>query len=190
MPLTQALRHSFRHLGVLAAAALLVTAVCLKPVAVYAMGTDTPYPPTDDGDKKKSKKKSNVIEQQEQKLAQDKFLRGYRAARQLILSGNYQAGIAAMHELGHDEHADVANYIGYANRKLGNYDQSKYWYELALAADPNHVRTWSYYGMWQMEQGNRLKAEDDLAKVRLLCGSTGCEAYRQLKAVIDGKASY
>ena len=44
--------------------------------------------------------------------------------------------------------------------------------------------------MWQMEQGNRLKAEDDLAKVRLLCGSTGCEAYRQLKAVIDGKASY
>jgi hypothetical protein len=40
------------------------------------------------------------------------------------------------------------------------------------------VRTWSYYGMWQMEQGNRLKAEDDLKKVK------------QLKAVIDGTGSY
>ena len=95
------------------------------------------------------------------------FLRGYRAARELILAGTTRAGIAAMHALGHDEHPDVANYIGYANRKIGNYEQSKVWYEAALKADPNHIRTWSYYGMWQMEQGNRLKAEDDLQKVKL-----------------------
>ncbi len=88
----------------------------------------------------------------------------------MILAGDYKAGIAAMHALGHDEHPDVANYIGYANRKMGNYEQSKIWYEAALKADPNHVRTWSYYGMWHMEQGNRLKAEDYLAKVNALCG--------------------
>jgi tetratricopeptide (TPR) repeat protein len=194
---TQALRRFFCHLGTLAAAALLVTAVGLKPVAVYAMGDESPAPPVDDG-KKKDKKKGSVIEQQEQKLAQEKqqekqqekFLRDYRAARQLILSGNYQGGIAAMHALGHDEHPDVANYIGYANRKMGHYEQSKIWYEQALAADPNHVRTWSYYGMWQMEQGNRLKAEDFLSKVKLICGNASCEEYRQLKAVIDGRASY
>jgi hypothetical protein len=52
------------------------------------------------------------------------------------------------------------------------------------------VRTWSYYGMWQMEQGNRLKAEDYLQKVKLICGTTDCEEYRQLRAVIDGTASY
>jgi hypothetical protein len=61
---------------------------------------------------------------------------------------------------------------------------------ILAAADPNHVRTWSYYGMWQMEQGNRLKAEDNLAKVKLLCGSAGCKEYIEIKAVIDGKASY
>lgn len=177
-----------RHAGVLAAAALLVTAISIKPVTVFAMGTDNP-PPTDDG-KKKKKKDNNAIEQQEQRLAQEKFLREYRAARQLILDGNYEAGIAAMHALGHDEHPDVANYIGYANRKMGNYDQSKIWYEAALKADPNHVRTWSYYGMWQMEQGNRLKALEDLQKVQLICGDTTCEEYRQLKAVIDGTATY
>ena len=185
MTLTQALRT----IGIFAAAGLLVTALSLKPVALYAMGTDTPYPTTDD-DGKKKKKKNNMIEQQEQQLAQEKFLRDYRAARQMILAGNYQAGIAAMHALGHDEHPDVANYIGYANRKMGNYEQSKIWYEAALKADPNHTRTWSYYGMWQMEQGNRLKAEDFLQKVNLLCGTTTCEEYRQLKAVIDGTGSY
>jgi tetratricopeptide (TPR) repeat protein len=180
--------HALRHAGVFAVAALLVTAISIKPVTVFAMGTDNP-PPTDDG-KKKKKKDNNAIEQQEQQLTQEKFLHEYRAARQLILNGNYEAGIAAMHALGHDEHPDVANYIGYANRKMGNYDQSKIWYEAALKADPNHVRTWSYYGMWQMEQGNRLKALEDLQKVQLICGSTTCEEYRQLKAVIDGTATY
>jgi len=153
------------------------------------MGTDSP-PPADDSKKKKKKKDNSVIEQQEQQLAQEKFLREYRVARQLILDGQYEAGITAMHSLGRDDHPDVANYIGYANRKMGNYDQSKIWYEAALKADPNHVRTWSYYGMWQMEQGNRLKALEDLHKVQLICGNTTCEEYRQLKDVIDGKATY
>ena len=40
------------------------------------------------------------------------------------------------------------------------------------------------------EQRDRLKAEDDLQKVKLICGNTTCEEYRELKAVIDGKASY
>jgi tetratricopeptide (TPR) repeat protein len=185
MTLTQVLRRA----GVFAAAALLVTAVSIKPVTVFAMGTDSP-PPSDDGKKKKKKKDQNVIEQQGQQLAQEKFLRDYRAARQLILDGQYEAGIAAMHALGRDDHPDVANYIGYANRKMGDYDQSKIWYEAALKADPNHVRTWSYYGMWHMEQGNRLKALDNLQKVQLICGNTSCEEYRQLKDVIDGKATY
>jgi tetratricopeptide (TPR) repeat protein len=169
------------------AAALLVAAFTLKPVAVYAMGTDSP-PPADE--KKDKKKKSNAIEEQEQQLAHAKFLREYRAARDIILAGDYKAGIAAMHALGQDEHPDVANYIGYANRKLGNYDQSKVWYEKALAADPQHVRTWSYYGMWHMEQGNRLMAQDYLTKVNALCGNTTCKEFIELKAVIAGTASY
>ncbi len=185
MTLTQALRH----IGIFAAAALLVTAVSIKPVrsSPWAPTLRTRRPTTT---ARRRRRRSNVIEQQEQQLAQEKFLRDYRAARQMILAGNYQAGIAAMHALGHDEHPDVANYIGYANRKIGNYEQSKIWYETALTADPNHVRTWSYYGMWQMEQGNRLKAEDFLQKVKLICGNTNCEEYRQLKAVIDGTGSY
>ena len=162
-------------IGIFAAAVLLVGALGLKPL--HAMGTDNPPAPTDDGGKKK-KKKPNAVEQPQYQLATEKFLHDYRAARKMILAGHYQSGIAAMHA------------IGYAYRKLGQYEDSKIWYEKALAADPNHVRTWSYYGMWQTEQGNRLKALDDLQKVKLICGNTSCQEYRQLKAVIEGKASY
>lgn len=185
-PTQATLKNTIRTFVFAAAATLFVSGVALKPV--LAAGTDNP-PPSDDGGKKK-KKNSSAIEEQEKQASYQKFLHDYRAAREMILAGNYNAGIAAMHALGHDEHPDVANYIGYANRKLGNYDQSKVWYDKALAADNNHVRTWSYYGMWHMEQGNRLKAEDFLAKVNALCGNTTCEEYRELKAVIDGKASY
>ena len=175
-----------RQLCMLAAVVLLVGGAGMK---TYAMGTDEPSAPSDDSGKKK-KNKNKAIEEQDRQQAAAQFLREYRAGRELILAGHYREGISAMHAIGHDEHPDVANYIGYAYRKLGDYDNSKLWYEKALAADPNHVRTWSYYGMWQMEQGNRLKALEDLQKVQLICGNTSCEEYRQLKDVIDGKASY
>ncbi len=187
--------------GLFAAAALIAVAFTVKPV--HAIGTDSPAAPASDSSKKTDQKsdkkktgkkkkddKSGAIELEKRKLADAKFLTDYRAARTMILDGQYESGINAMHALGHDEHPDVANYIGYAFRKLGDYDDSKAWYEKALAADPRHVRTWSYYGMWQAEQGNRLKAEDFLQKVKLICGNTDCKEYVELKAVIDGKASY
>lgn len=177
----------FHRFGIFVFAALIAFAFATKPG--IAMGTDTPQAPQDDS-KKKKKKEGSAIEQREQQAAQNKFIRDYRAARELILAGNYQGGIAAMHALGHDNHPDVANYIGYANRKMGNYEDSKYWYEKALAADATHTRTWSYYGMWHMEQGNRLKAEDYLSKVSALCGNKTCKEYVELKAVIDGTGTY
>jgi tetratricopeptide (TPR) repeat protein len=188
---------SLRRIGILASAALLVAAIGAKPL--YAIETDSPAPPPDPLLKQrteptkpphKPKKVKKKQKDKEQEKSEQDFLRAYRAARALMLDHKYSEGIVAMHAIGHDEHPDVANYIGYAYRKLGEYDNSKVWYEKALAADPMHVRTWSYYGMWQMEQGNRLKALEDLAKVKSICGNTTCQAFVQLKAVIDGTASY
>jgi tetratricopeptide (TPR) repeat protein len=145
-----------------------------------------PPPPNPQGHKTHTKKpKPN------QNSAIDKFLAGYHAAYAEIYDKNdYAGGIATLRGLGYDDNPDVATLIGYASRKLGRYDDAKYWYEKALAADPNHVVTWSYYGMWQAEQGNLLKAKDDLEKVRTLCGNTDCPAYTKLKAVIDGTVTY
>ena len=67
--------------------------------------------------------------------------------------------------LGHDDIAAVANLIGYSYRKLGDYKVSQVWYERALKADPNHVKTWQYYGLWQVEQGNRDQAQYHLSRI-------------------------
>ena len=84
------------------------------------------------------------------------FASGYRAAYATIYDRNdYAAAIEQLKALGHDDHANVANLIGYSYRKLGDYRLSQIWYERALKADPNHVLTWQYYGLWQIEQGNR-----------------------------------
>jgi tetratricopeptide (TPR) repeat protein len=121
----------------------------------------------------------------------EKFLNDWHKAYALVYDkSDYVGGIAALRAMGYDDNADVATLIGYASRKLGRYDDAKYWYDKALAADPNHALTWSYYGMWQAEQGNLLKAKDDLEKVHMICGNTECREYVALKEVIDGTRTY
>jgi len=73
--------------------------------------------------------------------------------------------------LGHDDFANVANLIGYSYRKLGDYKLSQLWYERALKSDPNHVLTWNYYGLWQIEQGNRDQALYHLSRIGAICGN-------------------
>lgn len=92
--------------------------------------------------------------------------------------------IAQLKSLGHDDHPNVANLIGYSYRKLGDYEQSQVWYEHALKADPNHVVTWQYYGLWQLERGNREQALYHLSRIAAICG-TDCEECKSLAAALD-----
>ena len=94
------------------------------------------------------------------------------------------AAIDQLKALGHDDRADVANLIGYSYRKLGDYKVSQIWYERALKADPNHVRTWQYYGLWQLEQGNRDQAQYHLNRIAAMRG-TDCAEYRSLAAALE-----
>jgi tetratricopeptide (TPR) repeat protein len=110
---------------------------------------------------------------------------GYRAAYATIYDRNdYAAAIDQLKALGHDDHPNVANLIGYSYRKLGDYKLSQIWYERALKADPNHVLTWQYYGLWQIEQGNRDQAQYHLSRIAAICG-TDCEEYRSLAAALE-----
>jgi tetratricopeptide (TPR) repeat protein len=184
-------RHRF---AVLAAAVLFALGVTAGPLLAAPDDRGTafppPPPPPPPSDPSKGKQKSQGEKKKKQKQSEQELRDGYLRARALIMDGRYEAGIAALHALEHDDHPEIANYIGYASRKLGRYDESKFWYEKALAADPRHVRTWSYYGMWHAEQGNRLMALDYLEKVRLICGNTSCEEYTKLKGVIEGTVTY
>jgi tetratricopeptide (TPR) repeat protein len=160
---------------------------------VLAVESTTPSPPTPSTSSsgsttKSTTKKAKKTKKPQQNSEQD-FYDGYRHAHALIYDrGDYAGGIVKLRSLEQDNHPDVANMLGYASRKLGRYDDAKYWYEKALAADPNHALTWSYYGAWHAEQGNLLKARDYLTKVQSICGE--CREYTLLKGVIDGTHIY
>ena len=173
------------------AAALLLSAVLVAPGIAVAAGEGSPSPPPPPSQDKSTKGTHTKKPKTDKSSSAEDFLRSYHAAYALIYdNADYVGGIAALRALGYDDHPDVATLIGYASRKLGRYDDAKIWYERALAADPNHAVTWSYYGMWHAEQGNVLKAKDDLEKVHVICGNTDCRPYQMLKEVIEGTATY
>jgi tetratricopeptide (TPR) repeat protein len=174
-------------------AVILAAAISGTPQLAAAMGGASPSSTegSSQGSPQKPSGKSDTKKNKKGKSSSAKdFIDGYHAAYALIYDkDDYQGGIAALRTLQHDNNADVATLLGYASRKLGRYDDAKYWYDKALAADPKHALTWSYYGMWHAEQGNLLKAKDDLEQVRLICG-TECKEYVALKEVIDGTRTY
>jgi tetratricopeptide (TPR) repeat protein len=140
-------------------------------------------PPPDTKSAPKSKKKNN----KQSSLDDATFRQGYRAAYTAIYDRNdYAAAIDQLKGLGHDDNASVANLIGYSYRKLGDYKLSQVWYERALKTDPNHVLTWQYYGLWQIEQGNREQAKYHLNRIAAICG-TGCNEYRSLAAALESQ---
>ena len=171
-----------RKLSMLLVPGLVSMALAAGPVltSAYAAGGDEPSSPpkSDTSTKKEKKKKSSSV-------SDPKFLAAYRTAYTTIYdSHDYTSAIGQLKSLKRDDVADVANLIGYSYRKLGDYQSSKVYYELALKDDPNHVRTWQYYGLWQLEQGNREQAQYHLNKLASLAGTDSSE-YRSLAAALD-----
>jgi tetratricopeptide (TPR) repeat protein len=146
--------------------------------SVYAAPDDPP--PSTDG--KKGKKKGTELRPG---IEDNGFAAGYRSAYAAIYDrGEYASAIEQLKALHRDDSAPVANLIGYSYRKLGDYKVSQIWYERALKADPDHVKTWQYYGLWQVEQGNRDQAQYHLNRIAQLTGTTS-EEYRSLAAALE-----
>jgi tetratricopeptide (TPR) repeat protein len=180
-----------KHQIVLLGAAAAVSFALAAGPALADMKENPSAPPvSSSGKKADDKKKSSTKGQKKKQDKKSQFLDGYKVAYDLIKSDKYEEGIAAMHALGYDDHPDVATSVGFAWRKLGNYDKAKVWYDRALKSSPTHTVTLSYYGMWHAEQGNVLKANDFLQKIAMVCGGSDCEPYKNLKGVIDGKFTY
>ena len=145
-------------------------ALAAGPVVTSVYAAPDEPPPSNSG---KKKKKSEVVRPGSEETA---FAAGYRAAYAAIYErGEYASAIEQLKALHRDDAAAVANLIGYSYRKLGDYKVSQIWYERALKADPNHVKTWQYYGLWQVEQGNRDQAQYHLSRIAAIAGTTSEE---------------
>src|SRR3954447_10080805 len=157
--------------------AMLSVAVVAAPVHAWAAPDNDPPPPSD------SKKKKKSSENMTRSYAA--FADAYRAAYATIYDRHdYAAAIRQLTALGRDDNAAVANLIGYSYRKLGDYKVAQIWYERALKADPDHVKTWQYYGLWQVEQGNREQAQYHLSRIAALSGAAS-EEYKSLAAALE-----
>lgn len=170
--------------------AIFVMALMAAPSRIPAFaagGGDPPAaePPPSSAKSPSSAHKGKKKASKQSSIEDPGFLGGYLAAYATIYDRNdYAAAIPQLKALGHDDHPNVANLIGYSYRKLGDYKLSQIWYERALKADPNHVLTWQYYGLWQIEQGNRDSAQYHLSRIAAICG-TDCAEYRSLAAALE-----
>jgi len=91
-----------------------------------------------------------------------------------------------------DKNADAYNWLGYAYRNQGNYEESFANYNKALLIDPRHRGAHEYIGEAYLKTGNLAKAEEFLKRLDSLC-TFGCAEYTELKNKIAahkaGKAS-
>ena len=162
--------------------ATVAAALVIAPVIGQTCAAGGDPPPQSDTPAAKGKKKTS---ENRSGVRDPVSTEGYRVAYTTIYDHHdYADAILQLKALGHDDSAAVATLIGYSYRKLGDYKLAQIWYERALKADPNHVLTWQYYGLWQIEQGNREQAQYHLNRIAAICGAD-CAEYRSLATALE-----
>lgn len=119
----------------------------------------------------------------------------YATGLRLIHHEHYADAIphlnAALQKKPHD--ADVANYLGFAHRKVGEtmtgdrqaqeFDASMRFYQYALQFDPDHKGVHEYLGELYLDMHDPASANQELAKLSSLCPS-GCDEHDTLAQAI------
>jgi tetratricopeptide (TPR) repeat protein len=114
----------------------------------------------------------------------------YLQAYGLINEARYEDALWALRAAGValGPHPDVLTYIGFANRKLHNYEVAISYYSAALQLDPTHRGANEYLGEYFVETGQLAKARRQLASLETIC-NFGCEEAEELRRWIEGKKS-
>ena len=131
---------------------------------------------SDGGSKSNYDKAANLIKaakKYESKGKNEKAKKRYERALKFLIKSNKEK----------PNQADTLNYLGFATRKLGNYEEGEKYYLLGLKIEPNHKGINEYLGELYVVT-NRI----DLAKKRLdVLKNCNCEEYEELKQIIEGK---
>ena len=111
----------------------------------------------------------------------------YFASVSLINQGKYQAAFDDLYltAAAAGPHPDITTYMGYTQRKLGNYELAKSYYAMALEVDPQHKGANEYLGELYVETGEMDLAKVQLAKLEEIC-TFGCIEENELRTwIID-----
>jgi len=78
---------------------------------------------------------------------------------------------------------NTLNYLGFAHRKIGDYENAEIYYSMGLELDPKHVGINEYMGELFVVTNRLDKAKERLAVLK----DCNCKEYKELKLVIEGK---
>jgi tetratricopeptide (TPR) repeat protein len=109
------------------------------------------------------------------------FLAGKRA----IVAGDWNAAIKALTSAGlrDDHNADIQHCLGYAYRRLRQFDSAIRHYEQALTLNPRHRGAHEHLGEAYLAQGDLAKATEHLAALEQIC-LIPCDEYDDLAHAI------
>ncbi len=110
-----------------------------------------------------------------------------KAGREAIDKQDWNAAVDHLSKAAAAEpnNADARNWLGFANRKLGNMEAAFAAYDEALRLDPANRHAHEYVGEAYLMVGDLDKAELHLAELQKLCTPIPCEEHKELKRAID-----
>ena len=128
-----------------------------KPVSQYQIG----------------EKMINKAKKFEKKNKTDKAQKHYKKAIGYLLKHNKEF----------PADPNTLNYLGFAHRKIGDYENAEIYYSMGLELDPKHVGINEYMGELFVATNRLNKAKERLAVLK----DCNCKEYKDLKLVIEGK---
>ncbi len=167
-------RHSTYFLA-MAAALAFTTSGCLLGASEAQAQKGSPSPPKIDCSKPANKNKPACKNQNRELSDDDLFYAGYWLARK----GEYSLALHYLNQAQDLADPRIQTYIGFATRKLGDWDQAMVHYSRALAANPNYTIARAYLGEALLQRGEKGKAIEQLDEIAARCGVT-CDEYKEL----------
>jgi Flp pilus assembly protein TadD len=95
----------------------------------------------------------------------------FAAGKRAIVAGDWNAAITALTSAGlrDDHNADIQNYLGYAYRRLSQFDLAVRHYQRALTLNPRHRSAHEHLGEAYLAQGDLANANQHLAELEQIC---------------------
>ena len=109
----------------------------------------------------------------------------FAAGKRAIGAGDWEGTIKALTNaaLRDARNADIQNYLGYAYRRLRQFDPAMQHYRQALTLNPRHRSAHEHLGEAHLAQGDLAKAKEHLAALEQIC-LIPCDEYDDLKRAI------
>ena len=100
---------------------------------------------------------------------------------------NYKAAIKFFLKANEDDsvNPDIYNYLGFANRKTGNFTDAEMYYLIGLELDPKHNGINEYLGELYVQTNRIDKAKERLAVLK----NCNCDEFQELELIIKTRGT-